>query len=99
MKKKTFEMIGKLMLTVLAVVSGGAAMAADVLVGEGADGATSGDAVSSLDGTIGANPSGIEVPGGAATGSVVEELGQAVNEIDDYVAKFSRTSTPCTPTS
>lgn len=88
MKKKTFEMIGKLMLTVLAVVSGGAAMAADVLVGEGADGATSGDAVSSLDGTIGANPSGIEVPGGAATGSVVEELGQAVNEIDDYVAKF-----------
>ena len=87
MKKKTFEMLSKLMLAVLAVVSGGAAMAG-VLVGEGADGATSGDVVSSLDGTVGADPSGIEVAGGAATGSAVEELDQAVNEIDDYVAKF-----------
>ena len=88
MKKNVFEMIGKVMLTVLAAVTGGAAMAAGVLVGEGADGVSSGDVVSSLDGTIGANPSGIEVVGGAATGSAVEELDQAVNEIDDYVAKF-----------
>lgn len=88
MKKNVFEMIGKLMLTVFAALSGGAAMAAGVLAGEGPDGAVSGDNVSSLNGAIGANPSGVEVPGGAATGSAVQELEQAVNEIDDYVAKF-----------
>lgn len=88
MKKKSFELLSKLMLFVLAVVSGGAAMAAGVLAGEGPDGVESGDTVSSLEGTVGANPSGIEVAGGAATGSAVEELDQAVNEIDDYVAKF-----------
>lgn len=90
MKKNVFEMIGKLMLTVFAALGGGAAMAAGVLVGEGADGAIPENAtsVSSLDGTVGANPSGVEVAGGAATGSAVEELDQAVNEIDDYVAKF-----------
>jgi hypothetical protein len=90
MKKNVFEMIGKVMLTVLAAVTGGAAMAAGVLVGEGADGTIPENAtsVSSLDGTVGANPSGVEVAGGAATGSAVQELDQAVNEIDDYVAKF-----------
>ena len=88
MKKNVFEMIGKLMLTVLAAVSGGAAMAAGVLVGEGADGATSGSDVSSLEGLAQGNPTGFEVAGGAATGSAVEELEQAVNEIDDYVSKF-----------
>lgn len=90
MKKNVFEMIGKVMLTVLAAVTGGAAMAAGVLVGEGADGSIPQKAtsVSSLDGTVGANPVGVEVAGGAATGSAVEELDQAVNEIDDYVAKF-----------
>jgi hypothetical protein len=88
MKKNVFEMIGKVMLTVLAAVSGGAAMAAGVLVGDGVDGVTAGNDVSSLEGVANANPVGVEVPGGAATGSAVEELDQAVNEIDDYVAKF-----------
>jgi hypothetical protein len=88
MKKNVFEMIGKVMLTVLAAVTGGAAMAG-VLVGAGADSSvTSGEDASSLEGVVNANPVGLEVPGGAATGSAVEELDQAVNEIDDYVAKF-----------
>ena len=88
MKKNFFEIVGKVMLTVMAVVSGGATMAAGVLAGEGPDGVESGDNVSSIDGAIGANPSGVEVPQAAATGSAVSELEQAVNEIDDYVAKF-----------
>lgn len=86
MKKKNFELLGKLMLFVLAVVSGGAAMAVDVM-STGTDGADPNEGTG-LEGAIEANPSGVEVPQGAATGTAVEELNQAVNEIDDYVAKF-----------
>lgn len=86
MKKNVFEMIGKVMLTVLAAVTGGAAMAVNVM-GVGTDEADP-NAGTALEGAIEANPSGVEVAGGAATGSAVQELEQAVNEIDDYVAKF-----------
>ena len=86
MKKNVFEMIGKVMLTVLAVATGGAAMAADVM-NVGTDGADP-NANTPLEGAIEANPSGVEVAGGAASGSALQQLAQVVNEVDSYVAKF-----------
>ena len=86
MKKKTFELLSKLMLFVLAVVSGGAAMAVNVMQ-TGTDGADP-NTDTPLEGAIEANPSGVEVPQGAASGSAMQQLEQVVNEVDDYVAKF-----------
>ena len=85
-KRNLFELMSKLMLFVLAVVSGGAAMAVEVM-SPGTDGKDP-NAGTPIENAIEANPSGVEVPGGVASGSALEELDQAINEVDDYVAKF-----------
>ena len=54
------------MLFVLALVSGGAAMAVEIM-NPGTDGADP-NAGTPLEGAIHADPTGIEVPGGANTG-------------------------------
>ena len=85
-KRNLFELMSKLMLFVLAVVSGGAAMAVEVM-SPGTDGKDP-NAGTPIENAIEANPSGVEVPGGVASGSAVEEIDQAINEVEDYVAKF-----------
>lgn len=85
-KKNLFELMSKLMLFVLAVVCGGAAMAVEVM-SPGTDGKDP-NANTPLENAIEANPSGVEVPGGVASGSAMQELDQVINEVEDYVAKF-----------
>lgn len=86
MKKKSFEMLSKLMLFVLAVVSGGAAMAVEVM-NPGTDGADP-NAGTPLEGAIHADPTGIEVPGGANTGSAITEAELDESAIDTYVSEY-----------
>jgi hypothetical protein len=86
MKKKSFELLSKLMLFVLAVVSGGAAMAVDVMT-PGTDGADP-NAGTPLEGAIHADPTGIEVPGGANTGSAITEAELDESAIDTYVSEY-----------
>lgn len=85
-KMNLFEMMSKLMLFVFAVVSGGAAMAVEVM-SPGTDGEDP-NAGTSIESAIEAEPSGVEVPQGVASGSAVQDLGQAINEVDEYVAKY-----------
>ena len=86
MKKKTFEMIGKLMLAVLAVVSGGAAMAVEVMA-PGTDGGDP-NANTPLEGAREANPVGIEQPAHAATASALEDAELVESKVNDYVTKY-----------
>ena len=86
MKKKTFEMIGKLMLAVLAVVSGGAAMAVEVMA-PGTDGDDP-NAGTALDGAREADPVGIEQPAHAATASALEDAELVESKVNDYVTKY-----------
>lgn len=91
MKKKSFEMLSKLMLFVLAVVSGGAAMAVEVM-NPGTDGVgtplADPNAGTPLEGAIHADPTGIEVPGGANTGSAITEAELDESAIDTYVSEY-----------
>lgn len=86
MKKKSFEMLSKLMLFVLAVVSGGAAMAVEGMT-PGTDGADP-NAGTPLEGAVHADPTGIEVPGGANTGSAITEAELDESDIDTYVSEY-----------
>lgn len=86
MKKKIFEMIGKLMLAVLAVVSGGAAMAVEVMA-PGTDGADP-NAGTALEGAREADPVGIEQPAHAATASALEDAELIESKVNDYVTKY-----------
>ena len=86
MKKKVFEMIGKVALTVLAVVSGGAAMAADVM-SVGTDG-TDPNAGTSLEGAIEANPVGIDHPAHATTASALEDAELVESKVNKYVTSY-----------
>ena len=87
MKKKViFEAMSKLMLLVLAVVSGGAAMAVEVM-NVGTDGADP-NAGTPLEGAIHADPTGIEVPSGANTGSAITEAELDESSIDTYVSEY-----------
>ena len=91
MKKKSFEMLSKLMLFVLAIVSGGAAMAVEVMT-PGTDGvgtpAVDPNAGTPLEGAIHADPTGIEIPGGANTGSAITEAELDESVIDTYVSEY-----------
>lgn len=86
MKKKTFELLSKLMLFVLAVVCGGAAMAVEVMA-PGTDG-TDPNAGTALEGAREADPVGIEQPAHAATASALEDAELVESKVNDYVTKY-----------
>lgn len=86
MKKKTFELLSKLMLFVLAVVCGGAAMAVEVMK-PGTDGADPNENTP-LENAREANPVGIEQPAHAATASALEDANLVESKVNNYVTKY-----------
>lgn len=86
MKKKIFELLSKLMLFVLAVVCGGAAMAVEVMK-PGTDGADPNEGTP-LENAREADPVGIEQPAHAATASALEDANLVESKVNNYVTKY-----------
>lgn len=84
--RNRFEILGKLLLLVMAAVMGGGAMAVEI--GEnGSD--TDPNAGLPLEGATPDDPNkGIDQQGNAATGSAVTQAGLGENKVEDYVSKF-----------
>lgn len=86
MKKNFFSITGKLLLALMAVVAGGAAMAVNVMA-PGADGEDP-NADTPLEGAREADPVGIEQPAHAATASALEDADLVEDKVNDYVTKY-----------